>query len=241
MPKYREMPKRQTFQCAECGRRTHMKYVPRSRLCKSCAAKRRRSVPNVPVAIDQNIVVTKAVEERLRRQSEADIPRTRAHVVGEAAIPLTFLAFWVSCFFLTRILFSDWSGTLWLFVLGWCIAIPYFLYLVIERLLAKPRKERLERVNSRLRELAEERKNGLEEKARFYSSPEWAAIRKQVVEQEGRICAECKKKIVNDDDITVDHKYPRSKYPDLALRRENLRVLCRKCNSKKGASDWPEV
>lgn len=68
-----------------------------------------------------------------------------------------------------------------------------------------------------------------------YSSPECAAIRRQVIEEEGRVCAECGKRINNDIDISVDHKLPRSKYPDLALDREGLCVLSRNCNSKKGA------
>jgi hypothetical protein len=185
--------------------------------------------------------VTPAVEKRLRRMAEADVPRTRMYVVGEAIERFMFLPFWVSAFFVTPVLFDGWTVTRWLFILGWCFVIPYLLVLIIGRILADPRKERQERVTSRLSELAEERKKSLEEHARFYSSPEWAAIRKQVIEEEGLVCAECKKKIVNNDDITVDHKYPRSKYPDLAFRRENLRVLCRKCNSRKGASDWLEV
>ena len=45
----------------------------------------------------------------------------------------------------------------------------------------------------------------------------------------------------DDDDVTVDHKKPRSKYPSLALKRDNLRVLCRVCNSRKGAGEWIEV
>ena len=44
-----------------------------------------------------------------------------------------------------------------------------------------------------------------------------------------------------DSDITVDHIKPRSKYPELALEIENLRVLCRSCNSKKGGKEFEEL
>ncbi len=65
-------------------------------------------------------------------------------------------------------------------------------------------------------------------------------IRKQVIKQKGRVCAECGRRIRKDGDITVDHIKPRSKYPDLSLEIENLRVLCRPCNSKKGSREFEE-
>jgi len=41
--------------------------------------------------------------------------------------------------------------------------------------------------------------------------------------------------------MQVDHIQPRSRHPELALRADNLQVLCRDCNLGKGtgdATDW---
>lgn len=91
---------------------------------------------------------------------------------------------------------------------------------------------------SRTITLAKERKKRLDETRQFYSSTEWQQVRKQVIQRDGNVCYECGKIIQYD--ITVDHILPRSKYPDLALDVNNLRVLCRRCNSKKGTNDWNE-
>jgi 5-methylcytosine-specific restriction protein A len=104
--------------------------------------------------------------------------------------------------------------------------------------MVKPRKERFAIIERKVIEIAEIRKKTIEEALRFYSSPEWIAVRKRVIQEEGRICAECGKIIENDADVTVDHKSPRSKYREKELDRENLRVLCRRCNSSKGAKEF---
>ena len=108
---------------------------------------------------------------------------------------------------------------------------------IIDRILAKPRRERAERISNRLVELAEERKKRQEEERLFYSSPEWRQIRTRVMKKYGKVCSECGLWIKNNLDVTVDHIQPRSKYPELALNIENLRVLCRSCNSQKGDRD----
>jgi len=198
------------------------------------------SVPNIPITLADNLVVTEAVERRLRKKAESDKPPTRAEKLGDQISNWSILVFWASAYFVAHAIFSEFSGPFCLVLLGWAFGGPLALMYAIDLLLAKPRKERAEQITVRLIELAEERKRVIEEALRFYSSPEWAVIRRQVIEEEGRVCAECGKRIKNDIDITVDHKRPRSKYPDLALDRENLRVLCRTCNSKKGARllDW---
>ncbi|MFC2019101.1 HNH endonuclease [Chloroflexota bacterium] len=89
----------------------------------------------------------------------------------------------------------------------------------------------------RVIELAEERKKRLDETRQFYSSPEWQLIRKQIIKEKGRVCSDCKIYIRSNIDITVDHIRPRSKYPDFSLDKNNLQVLCRSCNSSKGATD----
>lgn len=55
------------------------------------------------------------------------------------------------------------------------------------------------------------------------------AVRSAVYERDGNACVQC----TTTDDLTLDHIYPWSLGgPDTV---ENLRVLCRSCNSSKGA------
>lgn len=236
MFQYRELAGERKFRCDECGRIKRVKYVPVSNLCRSCAAQaaadKRR---NIPITLADNLIVTKAVEKRLRKRAQKDVPPIRAEKLSDQILLLCILVFWGSAYFVAHALFPVSSGFFLLVIAGWAFGIPLALMYAIDLLLAKPRKERAEQIGIRLTELAEARKIAIEEALRFYSSPEWIMIRKQVIEEEGRVCAECGKQIKNDIDITVDHKRPRSKYPDLALNRENLCVLCRTCNSKKGA------
>ena len=238
MLSYRELAGDRKFRCTKCGRVKRVKYVPISNLCRCCAARKaaekRRSVPNIPITLADNLVVTEAVERRLRKKAESDNPPTRAEKLGDQISKWSILVFWVSAYFVAHAIFPEYSGLFWLVLWGWAFGGPLALMYVIDLLLAKPRKERAEQITVRLIELAEARKTVIEEALRFYASPEWAAIRRQVIEEEGRTCAECRKRIKNDFDLTVDHKHPRSKYPDLELDRKNLRVLCRTCNSKKG-------
>ena len=70
----------------------------------------------------------------------------------------------------------------------------------------------------------------------FYSSPEWQALRRRVIREEGERCYICSK-LASGSDLAVDHIRPRSKFPHLALERSNLHVICRFCNSAKGAMD----
>ena len=92
-------------------------------------------------------------------------------------------------------------------------------------------------IDQKVHQIAEKRRIDIEERQIFYGSAEWLTLRKKVIAEQGRVCAICKKYIRDDIDITVDHIKPRSKNPHLALRKENLRVLCRQCNSSKGAKD----
>ncbi|MBI4199199.1 MAG: HNH endonuclease [Chloroflexi bacterium] len=173
--------------------------------------------------------------------AEQEIPRSQVLKIGEIFDGVFSIGMWISAPFVTRSLFDDFTGPMWLFVLGWTLLTPYAVMLATDRILAKPRRERKERIVAKIIDLAQDRKERLEERERFYSSPEWLALRAQVIEEDGQVCADCGKKIRGDNDLTVDHKQPRSRSPELALRRENLRVLCRRCNSRKGATEWLEV
>lgn len=65
-------------------------------------------------------------------------------------------------------------------------------------------------------------------RSRFSAVPR--ALRDAVFARDGRICADCG----STEDLTLDHKHPQARggkhTPD------NLRVLCRTCNSRKGAT-----
>lgn len=63
----------------------------------------------------------------------------------------------------------------------------------------------------------------------YWREPIPAHLRKRVMERDGYACTECG----DTNDLTLDHIYPWSKGgPD---SYGNLRVLCRPCNSSKGA------
>jgi hypothetical protein len=64
----------------------------------------------------------------------------------------------------------------------------------------------------------------------FYQCALWKSIRSKVLANLGTSCLKCGSSLA----IAVDHILPRSLYPELALREENLQVLCRSCNSSKG-------
>jgi 5-methylcytosine-specific restriction endonuclease McrA len=102
--------------------------------------------------------------------------------------------------------------------------------------------KRKPKVAIRLEELARERQQKIDEASMFYASPEWRLLREQVLSERGRRCEKCRRAIRYDFDLTVDHIKPRSKFPELALDKSNLQVLCRRCNCAKGATyDEPSM
>ncbi len=147
------------------------------------------------------------------------------------ALPLGWLWFFVLMYVaFDRYDRGEWSGEVaYLVVLGGGVAAPIVVALLLA-LAARPL------VQARMRVLGEERKQRIEERGQFYSSAEWLALRKRVIHEEGSACRSCGRRIRDDIEITVDHIKPRSKYPELSLVRSNLQVLCRRCNSSKGAS-----
>ena len=206
---YRELAGERKFRCTECGRVKRVKYVAVCNLCRRCAARKAaENRRNIPITLANNLVVTEAVERRLRKKAKSDIPPTRAEKLGDQISEWCVLVFWASAYFVAHAIFPVYSGLFWWVLLGWAAGGPLAVMYAVDLLLAKPRKERAERIAVRLTELAEARKRVMEEAVRFYSSPEWIVIRKQVIEEEGRFCAECGKRIKNDIDITVDHKRP---------------------------------
>lgn len=67
----------------------------------------------------------------------------------------------------------------------------------------------------------------------FCDSPEWRALRAQVLEYYGKECMKCE---ATDCVIQVDHIRPKSLYPELRLEFKNMQVLCRECNRAKAQS-----
>lgn len=70
----------------------------------------------------------------------------------------------------------------------------------------------------------------------FYKTREWRNLRWEVLEKYGGNCSICGR---NNKDhgviIHIDHIKPRSKYPELELKLDNMQVLCEDCNIGKGA------
>lgn len=72
----------------------------------------------------------------------------------------------------------------------------------------------------------------------FYNSREWRALRYQALKKYGGACNACGRSAAEHGVVIhVDHIKPRSKYPHLALRLDNLQVLCHECNLAKGNRD----
>ena len=71
----------------------------------------------------------------------------------------------------------------------------------------------------------------------FYSSPEWVAVRYQMLTRDGAICACCGRSPKDGAIMNVDHIIARSKAPELSLDPANMQVLCATCNEGKGWRD----
>ncbi|MCT3349598.1 HNH endonuclease [Lacticaseibacillus paracasei] len=74
-------------------------------------------------------------------------------------------------------------------------------------------------------------------RAHFYRSPEWKALREQVLERDHYECQWCKAegRVTTGNDMTleIDHIKTLEERPDLALEPDNLRTLCRDCHNKR--------
>jgi 5-methylcytosine-specific restriction endonuclease McrA len=73
----------------------------------------------------------------------------------------------------------------------------------------------------------------------FYESAEWRRLRYEVILEQGRKCAVCGRTPADGIIINVDHVRPLRKFPELALDKTNLQVLCHECNHGKG--NWDET
>jgi 5-methylcytosine-specific restriction endonuclease McrA len=63
-----------------------------------------------------------------------------------------------------------------------------------------------------------------------FSENYWKKCREQILASRLNICVVCG----STENLHVDHKLPKSKYPHLMYCTDNLQILCETCNLKKG-------
>ena len=228
------------FTCSVCGERKDYNYVPKDDICRSCAAKQRKKSPSGIKNISSDVSVTKHVERRLRKKANREIQPSKEEIRNTIIYYALFAVVLIPPFFIASELFIESSGLWWAFVLAWIFGLGAFNAFFVKDKLDKPRNKRMQAVDARVVELAKEREVRIYETRLFYGSPEWIYLRRLVIEEDGKYCTSCRRYIYEEEDITVDHIKPRSKYPELQLSRDNLQVLCRSCNSKKGNREWWE-
>lgn len=117
-----------------------------------------------------------------------------------------------------------------------------------DRMLAKARKkrERDERKKSATSKPAlpqAQKHRRQSDPDRFYLCQLWRELRYLALRNCGGKCQCCGASASDGVQLHVDHIKPRSMFPELALKLENLQVLCADCNIGKGAwdiTDWRE-
>ena len=75
----------------------------------------------------------------------------------------------------------------------------------------------------------------------FLSSKAWKRVRLQALNLHGRACQICGCGAQQGAVLNVDHIKPRALFPELALRLDNLQVLCGDCNEGKGNWDMTDA
>lgn len=218
--------------CGWTGKDWGFKY--RS-LCKRCHSQWRKEkakenwkhgFPKRNVKVSDGILVSEHVHNRLRRRAERALRLVPAYWLARI-VPLTIS---VTAIYLMRTVGQDTdSGSI-----VTVIMFGGFFLVILSFIIFQSAWER--RVKVKIKELAEVRKQDLDKQQRFYNSPEWKNVRAEVLRENTNICQSCGRKIELANDLTVDHIKPRSKFPKLALDKSNLQVLCRRCNSAKGAT-----
>lgn len=75
----------------------------------------------------------------------------------------------------------------------------------------------------------------------FYQSRQWLDLRYQALKKNSGMCQCCGTRGEPSNPLQVDHIFPRSKFPNMALLLSNLQVLCKNCNfgkSNRDLTDW---
>jgi 5-methylcytosine-specific restriction endonuclease McrA len=213
--------------CRQCFKKKRGRFMLTSHLCKKCGAKQRTRTPN-PLIDLVGVVITTAVERRLRKKSTTIIPYTLKDHLASGTLYIAFFA-------IAYIFFTGEEEIPYFYLQALVITTAAFGF---NFLLGR---ERVAKINSHIRYLARKRENTLHEQRTFYTSTEWRKIRNEIIAVHKNVCQHCGHTIRRKIDITVDHIKPRSKFPELALKSMNLRVLCRPCNSAKGARSIEEM
>lgn len=75
------------------------------------------------------------------------------------------------------------------------------------------------------------------DRAKFYASKEWQAIRQEALERDNRECQWCKEKgkvtTRSHEILEVDHIKELEDYPEYSTELWNLRTLCKECHNKR--------
>lgn len=224
-------PERTCPRCGRTGRDWGFRY---RRLCKKCHAEWRRkkaeerrkykSSYSDNVTLSDGTVVTEGVHKRLRRRAGQSV------LGGVDFIDVVYGSLVIcACIACLGFFVADTAGR--------ALRIPIIVgtLLLIALYVGAVSHGLARTLEAKTIKLARIRQRSIEEQQRFYNSPEWKNVRAQVVSERPRICESCGRRIRSARDLTVDHIMPRSKFPDLALEKSNLQVLCRRCNSAKGA------
>lgn len=74
------------------------------------------------------------------------------------------------------------------------------------------------------------------EKDKILRSAKWKALRKEIISEQGRACLKCGS-TPDLKNLHIDHIKPFKKYPELAFCKDNLQVLCKRCNFAKSFID----
>jgi len=218
--------------CGWSGRDWGFKY---RNLCKRCHTqwrkeqaeeRRKNKLPNTTVEITEGIVVTEHVHNRLRLKAKRKVGDTASYWLARF-IPVIAVVGTMHLIDSVKengnsdqTIFGIMFGGLFLAVASYCIFNSVWV----------------RKIEEKTANLANDRQQKIQEQQRFYASSEWRLVREQVIQEQGHVCQECRRRITTDYDLTVDHIKPRSKFPELALDKSNLQVLCRRCNSAKGVT-----
>ena len=229
--------------CPSCGEvKDDADFWSGARRCRKCVAVETAQRRSARAASDRAAIKAKyglkislsgrkyrQFELKANQQAESVVPKTRRDHLATASI-------WAGRLFVALcllLLFGGWERPIIVVVAAGGGAFTMFR---VADWLGRPRRTSVKDVaDAVLRGNVSEFQDGQLEYLRFYTTVEWRDMRAVVIDRDGALCRACGCRIVNFRDITVDHIKPRSRFPHLALARDNLQVLCRQCNSSKGA------
>jgi len=221
--------------CPSCGQtKDDSGFYYGARRCRKCVAKDRSTrARQERDRIQQGFgTVTSVSGRRVRnlgksatQEADTRIPVTARHRVGTAMLGLVVLSLFGG------LILAEESFFFW--VLGLIIAA---LAAWGGSKLTGPRDTAVSTLSAAiLSESVHRVDRQQQEYERFYLTADWRELRMRVIARDGNLCSCCNQPIQYANDVTVDHIKPRSRYPELALALSNLQVLCRRCNSSKGA------